>query len=188
MKKIIFLFMIITIIISCKDEKNNQTKTNQEEKSIIEENKKNLQKIETVFDYIDFSEKKRSRYLQDTLGDILPLNKISLFREESSKDVYIIIELEELTNAANFENYTIVARMFPYSLEDLRPESIKRNLEFDSWYFPIKTRDVNSKSYIYAKVADDNDGFKKVILQLINKSTNEISPKKIIIENFEAYK
>ena len=153
---------------------------------ILVENQEPLKEIKTVLDFIDFSAKKREKLVNDTLGGIIGINKVSLFRENLSKRVFIVMELKDHLEEENYTDYTIVSRMFPYGPEDLRPESIERNLDFDSWYFPVKIRRINNKSYIYAQVSDDVDGFLKVILQLINKKTKKISPKKITILNLEA--
>lgn len=187
MKKIILTSLLLFVLISCKNNTKPENTSVNKTKEIVDNNsQENTIKPKTIIEYIDFGDKTNAILLDDTIGDLISVKDVSLFTEEESKKTYISIKLsEELQENLN-GNYRIIARMYPFSQDDLTQASKDRDIEFDSWYFDLKTHSADNENYIYGKVGEKGiNSFKKVILQLISLKTNKIEPKNIVISNLE---
>jgi len=182
MKKVILILFLICSI-SCKEEQKNENK-NSENNEVVSK-KTPEEKPKSIIDYIDFGDKSNSIEVNDDLGGLIYIDNVTLFKEEESKKVFIVIKLQEALPENVKGNYRIVTRMYPYSIDDLTENSRKNNVEFDSWYLEIMSRQVNNDEYLYGQVANEVDGFMKVKLQLLKKDTKKYSKKQILIEDLE---
>lgn len=179
MKNIFYTFLIL-ITISCK--KKPEEKGNTE---IIAELpvEKEIIRPKTIIEYIEFGNKSNAEEVNDTIGEYIPVKAVSLFKEQDSKKVFIAIKLEGKLEKGLYGNYRIIALMWPYDKNQVRPENAERNLEFDSWYLDLKTHSDGQNTYIWGQVSDELENFKKVMLRQINLKTGKLSEKQITIEN-----
>ncbi|MFD0964609.1 hypothetical protein [Pseudofulvibacter geojedonensis] len=184
MKKVIAICLLATFI-SCKNE-TKEKQTQEVIKEVTESvsvEKKPVKKASTLFEYIEFGDKSSAAEVNDTIGDLIHVKEVSLFKEKVSEKVFVAINLSKELEKGLYGKYRIIALVFPHSKEDLRPESIERGLDFDSWYFDLKTHSDGKNTYVWGQVAEGVSSFKKVILRIINLETGKKSEKEIVIED-----
>ncbi|WP_027879313.1 MULTISPECIES: hypothetical protein [Mesoflavibacter] len=171
MNKIVFIFIIL-LSISCKDsnEKDNFKK-------------KPEKKIETIEDYIQLDNKENVVEVNDVLGESVKIENISVFKDKIQKKTFLVFKLSERIENDIKENYRIIVRTFPTYLDDLREDTEKRNLKYDSWYSKINEIENNGDIFFVVNLSESGGEFDKIILQLINDNTNEISKKRIYVRN-----
>jgi len=114
MKKIIILLVSITFFASCKDSEEKKNKQN--EKDQIETHSK----IETVEDYLNRENKEHTVRVNNVVGDSVRIESLSVFKDKTEGNTYLVIKLEEKLDTSIVNNYRINARTFPLYLDDLR--------------------------------------------------------------------
>lgn len=181
MKKHILL-ILVSITVSCKEEKK--------ESIIIEEKPNNISETpikedpQTVFEYIEAGDKSHGVKTKGSIGESLLVSHVSLFSEPKTNITFIVIKLESDFDESLKENFRLVVRTFPYSEEDLREDTIKQNRDFDSWYSDLYNYSVGNNEYLFTKLGEV-DGFKKVRIQLFDKTTKKFLRNSVTLEHLE---
>lgn len=182
MKKVILLVFISFIFLCCRTDKKSVTK--QDKPVMVEvENKKNEinLSIKTVDAFLNNYDNLEIQPREILVGDFFKLERVLIFHETDTKDVFLVIKLAKSLSKVVIENYKIIARTFPEYEDQIRKENSDRNLEFDSWYITPKQTEVNNNYFIVSKLTNDVKLYKKIILQQINLNSSEISPVKVTI-------
>lgn len=184
MKKII-LFVVCLIIISCKEEKKETVKDLKNEKKEKQQVLKNIKDPKTVFEYIEGGDKSYGVNIDASIENLVSVSNVSLFYEKESKKTFIIIQLKEGFNENLYDKYRLVVRTFPYSTEDLRPDTIKLGRDFDSWYSNLYNHSDGINDYLYAPIGSI-DAFKKVRIQFLEKNKKRFTREPIEVNDLAA--
>lgn len=189
MKKNIFLTSSILIILffNCKEEKKvilNEEINSEEllDSSLL----KTYENPKTVFEYIEGGDKEKYGVdVFQSLDNLIDVQQVSLFRELKSDKVFIVIKLKQELNDSLKEKYRLIVRSYPLSIDELRPETLKLERDFDTWYSDLNSYSDGIYNYVYASIGKSGY-FKRLRLQLLDKETRKFTRQPIEIEDIEA--
>jgi len=190
MKKCFLIISFFLSLLSCKSDKKKS-----DDKPIMVEIpsdnetkiKSKTKPIKTLLDYISFGNKTNAISVDDEIEGIIAIDDVSLFKEEESKKVFMVMKLSEDLQEGLYGRYRVMAIMFPYNIDDIKVKySIDNNLDHEIWYYDLKTHlDKDGNKYLWGQVANDIDEFKKVMLRIVNLDTGEVLKKQIVINDLE---
>jgi len=183
MKQILFSLCFIFLCSCNGKENNNKTNPSQVSKPIYREVEKTKDfSSRTLQSYIKSKKEYSGIELNQDIEDLISVRNISLFQESNSSKLYLVLKLSQQIDINLKQTHRLIIRTFPYNIDDLRDDTVSLGRDYDTWYSNISTISDGENDYLYAEIGSLGD-FKKVQVQLLEKSTKKFLKESIIVNN-----